>query len=186
MTTHSKNVYSDDITTPTFKANFPVLFTTKEDLNGNQKYSVVMIFDKDEDLSNIAEAIEDVIAKKWGDKVPKELRRPFRDGDESKHDVYNNTLYATASAYPEYAPKIVDQNMEVILDSSKIYSGCFLRASITAVTYDKAGNAGVRFMLKAVQKVEDGDPISGTGVNIEDAFEPIKVVKNINNSNLLG
>jgi hypothetical protein len=73
-------------------------------------------------------------------------------------------------------PGIVDRNVQPILDSSEVYSGCFGRVSCNAFGYGNkpqhVGNKGVSFGLNHFQKVKDGEAIGGRG-RPEDAFTAI-------------
>lgn len=46
------------------------------------------------------------------------------------------------------------------MDPSEVYSGCYMRATLTAYAYDKGGGKGVSFGLQNLMKVKDGEPLS--------------------------
>ena len=95
-----------------------------------------------------------------------------QDGDED----------ADLEMYPEYAghyyfsvssktkPGIVDKDLDPIIDSTEVYSGCFARVSINAFPYNVQGNKGVSFGLNHVQKLADGDYLGGRS-RAEDDFD---------------
>ena len=70
-------------------------------------------------------------------------------------------------------PGIVDKDVDPILDSTEVYSGCFARVSINAFAYNKQGNRGISFGLNHVQKLADGDYLGGRS-KAEDDFDPIE------------
>ena len=70
-------------------------------------------------------------------------------------------------------PGIVDRNVQPILDSTEVYSGCYARVSINAFAYNAKGNQGVSFGLNHVQKTRDGDFLGGRS-RAEDDFEALE------------
>jgi len=139
------------------------------------KYSVCLLIPKtDKDtLKKINAAIE--AAKQggsslWGGKIPSNLKTPLRDGDEERPDQpeYENCFFLNASS--KTAPGVVDKNVQPILDSTEVYSGCFARASINFYPFNQAGNKGVACGLNNVQKIADGDYLGGRS-RAEDDFD---------------
>jgi hypothetical protein len=55
----------------------------------------------------------------------------------------------------------VDADLNPILDSTEFYSGCYGRASINFFAYNTAGNRGIGCGLNNLQKLDDGEPLSG-------------------------
>lgn len=173
------------VVTPAFRASFPNLFQArKNDLNGKEEYSVVAIFSKGEDISQLEKACEQAMIKKWGSdssKWPKPLRTPFRKHEEKAKDVNGKQVlpdgFEEGGIYVNFKsnqkPQVVDENVQDVLDSSKIYAGCYLKASVNAYAYDTKGNRGVSFGLGNVQFIKDGDPM-GTRSRAVDDFAPVK------------
>ena len=161
------------IRTPTFRSSFVYLDKPRPGMNpgDKEKYSIVMLFRKDDPaLAELKAACEAAAAKKWGNKRPKDVRSPFRDGDEKDLDGYAGMIYITASS--EDAPGVVDQ-LKNALDPKKVYSGCYARATINFFAYDKAGNRGVSAGLQNVQFVKHGEPF-GSKRRAEDDFDEIE------------
>ena len=141
---------------------------------GDEKYSVSLIIPK-KDKQTIAEiqaAIE--LAKKegatkFGGKVPASLKLPLRDGDvdRSEDEAYKGCYFVNANSKDR--PGIVDQNVKPILDQSEFYSGCYGRASITFYAFNQNGNKGIACGLQNLQKLSDGEPLSGRS-RAEDDF----------------
>lgn len=167
---------SKKVLTPNFRVSFPHVFTPQADQNGKQKYSLVMLFSKKEDLSKIKTAIKDAVAEKWGAKVPQNLRMPLRDGDAKAKEnpelygSYTGCYFIQASTVQQ--PGLVDESCEPIIDPREFYAGCYAHATITAYGYDRNGNKGVGIGLQNIQKVNDGDPLSGRS-RAEDDFAPL-------------
>lgn len=166
----------EKVVTPVFRASFAHVFKSHAFSEKNEpKYSVVMLFDKSEDISGLKKLAAAAVEKKWPDKEkrPQGLRNPFRDGDVEKPNLsgYAGTIFVTATS--KQKPDVVDQNMDVIIDPEDFYSGCFARASVTAYAYDNMGNRGVSFGLQNLQKVKDGEAFTGRS-KAEDDFEAIQ------------
>ncbi len=166
------------LTTPVFRLSFPSLFEPKAGpgAGAKEKYRLVMLFDKKEDLRALKKLAFDAIVSKWGSdkaKWPANLRTinlttfltvsgkdgwPFRDGDAQNYDGYPGMVSVPASS--EVRPIVVDQKLKPVLDKSDVYPGCYCRASINAFAWDNSGNRGVSFGLLGVQKVKDGEPFT--------------------------
>lgn len=156
------------LTTGKFRASYAQVFKQNE----KGKFSLAMLFDKkDKCLVDLKKAADQAAAAKWGSdktKWPKKLSMPFHDGDaESDHEAYKGKIFIRAST--KHKPQVVDRDLNPIIEASDFYSGCFARASVTAFAYDVDGNKGVSFYLGNIQKLGDGDSMSG-GSKASDDF----------------
>lgn len=177
------------IVTPEFRLSFPAVWEPKAGPDGGEeKYRIVMLFPKTEDIKALKKLAYDAIAEKWGadkGKWPANLRNldlgkflstsgkdgwPFRDGDAQSLDGYAGCV--SVSATSKQAPGVVDRKLKPIIDKDELYAGCYCRASVTAFAYDKAGNKGVSFGLQNIQKIRDGESFSGRS-RAEDDFDAI-------------
>lgn len=152
------------VLTPEARLSYPNLFKPKAFQDGQEpKYSLVLLFSDKTKLRALRDAVDQACADKWGpkEKWPKNLRSPFRDGNEKADSPgYENTIFISASS--KQPPGVVNQKVEYITESSnEIYAGCFVRATVNAYAYDTMGNRGVAFGLQNVQKTRDGQPFSG-------------------------
>lgn len=152
------------INTPPFRASYVKVLKAAPNPSGDLKYSIMMLFPKEStDFKKMKAAVDAAIAEKWGNKVPKGLRKPFRDGDEEDGKgagtPYEGMIFVNASS--DNQPGIVDRNMEDIVDPEEIYSGMWCRANISFFGYDTAGNRGVGVGLNHIQKLKDDDHIDG-------------------------
>jgi hypothetical protein len=159
------------VQTPEARLSFPNLFQPKSYLEGQEpKYSCTLLFSDKTKLQALRDAVDQAKADKWGpkEKWPKNLRSPFRDGNEkSELQGYENCIFITASS--KQPPGVVNQRVEYITEKSGgIYAGCYVRATINAYAYDTAGNRGVAFGLQNIQKTRDGQPFSGRKKAEED------------------
>ena len=88
-------------------------------------------------------------------------------------------LITASRAKKSGAPKVVDQQMQQILDEGELYAGCYARMSVHAYAYAPTKEnpqikTGVSFGLNNVQKVADGEPLGGMSSRPEDDFEPVQ------------
>lgn len=131
-----------------------------------KKYSVSIIIDKSDKqlIAKINKCIEAAIelgkTKKFAGKI-KGLKTPLRDGDDDRPDDenYEGKMFITASAKTK--PGVVDKDLNPIIDRDDFYSGCYGRASINFYPFNQNGNKGVAVGLNNLQKLEDGEPLSG-------------------------
>lgn len=167
--------------TPEFRVSFPHVFEKHTGFAGQEaKFSIVMLFTKKTDLKELKRAAFNAATEKWGDKTkwPKQLRMPFRDGDE-KSDLmgYEGTIFVSASS--KQKPQVVGnkkvdgQFPQLSKEDEQFYAGCYARATLIAFAYDKAGNKGVSFSLQNVQKLKDGEQFSGRK-NADDEFDEVE------------
>ena len=178
------------IQTPEFLMSFPYLITAqmpRPNKDGSPsgkkaKYSVVMLFEKGEDLSALKKLVQDYAIEKFGPdkaKWPK-LKLPFRDqadrleGPKPLAGYVAGAIFATPTS--ERRPPVVGPDARTIItNEADIYAGCYGRAFVNVFYYKVEGNQGLSFGLQMVQKTRDGEPLAG-GVSIDAAlaaFEPV-------------
>ncbi|MBP7899125.1 MAG: DUF2815 family protein [Candidatus Syntrophosphaera sp.] len=144
-------------------------------INGSDpKYSVSLIIPKSDKktLADIKAAIEQAKkdgVSKFGGKVPANLKLPLRDGDvdRAEDEAYKDSYFINANSKDK--PGIVDKGVKPILDQSEFYSGCYGRASINFYAFNQNGNKGIACGLQNLQKLSDGEPLSGRS-RAEDDF----------------
>lgn len=130
---------------------------------GEPQYAITLVFSKKTaDLREMKAAAKAAAEKKWGLKIPANLRNPFRDGDTEKPDdpTFADSIFVTART--KQKPGVVGRDRQPLPEPDfDLYSGMRCRASVTAFAYDQAGNKGVSFALNNVQKLGDGERLSG-------------------------
>lgn len=138
-----------------------------------KKYSVSLIIQKSDKatLSDIKKGIEaatEIAKTKLGGKLPKNFKLPLRDGDEDREDddAYENTFFLNASG--KRKPGLVDKDLNPIMDRDDLYSGCYGRASISFYYFDSNGSKGIACGLNNLQKLKDGDALSGGASAVAD------------------
>lgn len=148
----------------------------KENPDGEKKYSVTLLIPKSdvETVKKIKAAQEAAIADKWPGKRPPKIATTMHDGDgvkEKTGEPYGPECkgHWVMSVSSKQRPSVVNAQLQAILDPSEVYSGCYGRASINAYAYDVSGNRGTSFGLMNVQKLADGEPLSGRS-RAEDDF----------------
>lgn len=115
-------------------------------------------------LAKIEASIEATIeANKgiWGGKVPPGLKTPLRDGDVERPDDPGYAGYYFLNASSKQRPGVVDKSLNQILNPEDFYSGCFGNASVNFFAYSVSGAKGIGCGLNNLQKLRDGDPLSG-------------------------
>lgn len=179
---------SNRLHTPEGTARFASVFQARQrkDKNGNPqgepKYEITLIFDEDADLSDLEAAARAKGEEKFGTKFMQLVQKgkanwPFGDNADRVDDDDNpivgfdkpgiNVKFKTSEK-----PGVVDQDAEPIMDKSELYDGCRVRVSCRPYAYDNESK-GVAFLLINVQKLDDGDRLSGDP-SAEDDFKPAK------------
>lgn len=159
--------------------SYPHVFEPKLNPSNVLKYSCSLLFDKNdkEALAELTTAANKAIARgkdsKWGGKIPKFRYNTLRDGDEElesgeKTDpIYEGKMFLNCST--DTAPGVVDSDAKTLMDQSKMYAGCIVRADINPFPYKHSGNSGVGWGLNHVMLIADGPRLDGRQ-NAEDAF----------------
>lgn len=141
-----------------------------------EKYSVSILIPKKNKatLKAMEEAIEAAVglsAAKFKNKDPKKLKNfkwPLRDGDEEREDDENYAGMMFVNASSDNKPSIVDADKDQIFDADDFYSGCWGRASVNFYGFSVSGNMGIACGLNNLQKLKDGDRLSGGASAAED------------------
>ncbi len=168
------------VTTGKVRFSFMNVFTPRAPQEGGEpKYSVTLLIPKSDvtTLQAIQQAMEfavqEGIASTFGGTRPPRLNLPLYDGDgvrpasgEPFGEECKGHFVMTASSLQQ--PSIVDVNVQPIINQAEIYSGCYGRASIRFFAYNKNGNKGVGCGLGNIQKLADGDPLTGRTTAADD------------------
>ena len=139
-------------------------------INGSDpKYSCSLLDKKT--LAALAAVIEAVKADpksitRWGGKLPLKLKTPLRDGDEEKDDeIYAGQMFLNATS--KNAPRVVDQQLNDIMDKDEVYSGCYAKVKIALFAFAASGNRGIGAGIEVIQKVCDGERLGGSGSGLD-------------------
>jgi hypothetical protein len=152
---------------------------------GDPKYQMTLIFDEDTDLRAMKKAAQEAGIEKFGPKFPELVKKgkmnwPFVDNEDKVDDDDNlipgfENPGVSVGFKSKDKPGIVDSDAEPIMDKSEIYDGMRARVSCRPFAYDNESK-GVAFYLINVQKLGDGDRLSGDPA-AEDDFKPAKGAK---------
>lgn len=160
------------------------IMVPRKDDNGNDKYDCSVLIPKSdkETLRKIKAAVDAAVEKgksMWGGKIPANLKKPLRDGDEERPDEegYAGHYFLNASSKnpPGVAkpigkdPSTGKTKFQDITDTTEVYSGCFAKVSINFYPFDAKGNRGVAAGLNNVVKVQDGESLAGRA-SVKDEF----------------
>lgn len=181
---------SNKLHTPGGTATWVSLLTPRQKLDklgkpkGDPKYQITLVFDEDTDLDEMKAAAQAAGEEKFGAKFMAMTKNgkanwPFSDNDDRLDD--DGQPMKPFSTFPGGVhvgfksgdkPGIVDADAEPIMDKSDIYSGMSARVSCRPFAYDNESK-GVAFYLINVQKLDDGERLSGNP-SAEDDFKPVK------------
>ena len=149
------------------RISFANIWEPKAINGGDEKYSVSCLIPKSDKktLARIQKAVEaakeDGKARKWGGKIPPNLKLPLRDGDIDRPDDENYEDCYFLNASSKDAPQVVDRKVNPILDPMMVYSGCYCNVSVNFYAFNANGNRGVAAGLGNIQFVRDGERLSG-------------------------
>lgn len=179
---------SDPLKTPLARLSYPNLFEARGFDGGEKKFSCTLIFDeeaqKTPEFKALKAAAKQAAIDEWGaDKIPANLRTPFRDGAEKDGEGYGpGKIFISVST--KQRPGIVSTMRDPetkkrmpIEDESEIYAGCYVLASIRPFAYEVKGNKGISFGLNNLMKVKDGEML-GNRTRAEDDFDSANSYEN--------
>jgi hypothetical protein len=147
------------------------------------KYSVCLLIPKsDRDtLMKIKKCVDAArnlgVTNLWNGKLPPSLKLPLRDGDAERPDSPEYAGHYFLNCNSGQKPGIVSTQRDEsgwipIREESEVYSGCYARASINFFPFSTKGNKGVGAGLNNIQKLADGEPLSGR-TRPEDDFDSL-------------
>ena len=167
------------------------LFNPKPyEAGGTPKYTCTIMFPKDSTphvnfLKELHADLNACLVGEWPDEMnrpkPKLMgadRSPIKDGDAvntqgilftAKNPELKGHYFIRLSSSRK--PTLIDAGRQEILDTNRLYSGCYVKANLNAYAFNMSTNKGVTFGLNAVQFIKDGESLGGAGqVNIDEAF----------------
>ena len=168
--------------TPNFRAGYIAVFKPRAQKNadgtmGAPKYSVRAMFPPTADIKALKQAAKDAAVEKWGDKLPKVMRSPFRTNGELENPVVGipeDWVVMTFSTNADNKPGLVNARNEDVIDEKEVYSGAWFRAQVRPSGYDNNGNKGVTFYLQNLQKMKNDEPIGGGRMPANKAFTAVE------------
>lgn len=172
------NQINTKVVTGKIRMSYANLFTARAIAEGQEpKYSLCVLIPKSDKetirkINGAIDAAKKAGASLWGGKLPSNLKTPLRDGDEERPDQEEYAGHYFLNATSKQKPGIVDRNLNEIIDPSEVYSGCYGRVSLNFYAFNQAGNKGIGCGLQNVQKLADGESLTGR-TRAEDDFEAI-------------
>lgn len=156
------------------------IWTPRSVNNSEPRYSVVCIFSKTDKatlaLVNAAidAAKDEGKLKKWGGKIPANLKLPLHDGDIDRPDdkIYAGCYYINAASSD--SPQVVDRRKAPITDQTQVYSGCLCNVSVNFYSYNTNGSRGVTAGLGNIQLVRQGERLGGKA-SADDDFDSLDI-----------
>lgn len=146
----------------------------------DEKYSVTVLVPKSDIRTKAAidaaieSAMQDGSARLWGGK--RYDVHPVYDGDGLRADKQpfgdecKGHWVFTASTSVDRRPRVVDVNVQDILDPTKVYSGVYGRVGVDFYAYNNPNKKGVGCGLTNVQILRDGPALGGQSVSAEEDF----------------
>lgn len=163
------------------RLSYPSVFkpSSNDKFGGEPKYQTDVLIPKTDTatLQRLQEAFAAAVdlgsQTKWPGKSPKlTVMDVLKDGDEKGDDNYAGCWYLTPKSNEGYAPEIVDNKGNPIINQTEIYGGVYARVLINFFTYNFNNmRQGVSCSLGAIQKLRDGDSFGGgRGTSAANAF----------------
>lgn len=163
-------------TSPIGTACFVHVFSPQAAREGNKskepKYKVILSWDaeamKSPEMKALKLACIEAAEAKFGadarDKIKKgKIKMPWRPGTDYEENgaPFDREGSYFANFSSKDAPGIVDRKAKPITDPKQCYSGMLARVTYGVWPYDTDGNKGVTLFLNNIQKVGDGERLSG-------------------------
>ena len=129
------------------RISFANIFEPKSINGGEAKYSVSCLIPKEDKKTLLAihkaveAAKEDGKTRKWGGKIPPNLKLPLRDGDIDRPDDENYQEHFFVNASSKDAPQVVDRHVQTVTDPMMVYSGCYCNVSVNFYAFNANATA---------------------------------------------
>jgi len=175
--------------TPEFTVQFPEVFT----LNKDGKFSVIMLFDKDQAFNDWVaglaaaqqEAINYGLSKVWGGQPPASTMLPIRDtlqpSPQGKIPAtdwgFGDKWQITATAQAAYPPGVYDAQLQKMVDPNRLWGGCICEAELHLFPWaNDRGGKGLGFGLNCLVLRKEGERSGGTVVTTPQHLKASPVV----------
>ena len=149
------------------------------DSNQKPKYSVCVLIPKTNTeavslINNgIAAAAKNGADKYWSGKIPANLKKPLRDGDEEHPDdpEYAGMWFLNARNERKPGVQVFEDGLRYDTeDPDEFYSGCWGGVVLTLYSYNAPGNKGVGVSLGNLIKTRDDTRLSGSRESSDDSW----------------
>lgn len=152
---------------------------------GKPRYSASFLLDdKHPQYAAIKAKMAAVAKDKWKDKAEAQYKAlekadklALHDGDlKPQYDGYPGNWHISAAAQEGNPPTVVNQDKTTFKPNSgnkKIYSGCYVNASVEFWAQDNNYGKRINCTLRGVQFFKDGDSFSAASAASSDEFEEV-------------
>lgn len=152
---------------------------------GKPRYGCSFLLDPNHpQLAEIRAKMLAVANEKWKAKaagiyatLEKKDKLALHDGnDKPNYDGYPGNFYLSAAAQETAKPTVLNPDRTPFIEGSgqkRIYSGCFVNASIELWAQDNQYGQRVNATLRGVQFLRDGDSFSAARPADSDEFEDV-------------
>jgi len=146
------------------------------------KYSASFIIDpstKDgkDNIKRIETVAKRCATAKWGKKIPKSVKFPLNDGDQSDNVNYEGMKYF--SARDKFQPLVVDRGLNVINagdpEESIFTHGCRVNVVVTLWCQQNNYGSKTNANLKKIQWVGKGETLKGANQSVDGDFDELEV-----------
>ena len=161
---------SPEILTPEARASFVNVFQPKKNRNGQERFSMMLIFPPGTDLTELRAEAKRAAMEFFGAKLDdpefaKKLRSPFKKGEDfvGKYEGFEAGSIAI-EPWSKFPPEVVYRSasgITPIVDPREFYSGCWVRCFVRAFGYDTDGNRGVAFSLGNILRTRKDKALGG-------------------------
>ncbi|MDQ0254905.1 hypothetical protein J2S74_002287 [Evansella vedderi] len=148
-----------------------------------EKYSTVILLPKSDTATKARidaaiEAAKELGKSKWNGVIPPMVAIPIHDGDGVKpsdgmpfgEECKGHWVFS-ASTKVDQPPKIVDAQMNPIMDPTEVYSGMYGRIAVNFGAYTFSGKKGVGCYISTnVMKTRDGEPLGASAPDASSDF----------------
>ena len=152
--------------TPEFRGSFVHLVKARSYGDGEPKFSITVVLERDDPFwAKLEKRIDDVARKKFGS-IPERMESPIKSGKDMKLPEFKGMDFCRAQSTEK--PGVVDVEGVTLLDRNALYSGAWYRAVIKPYAWEFGKKRGVSIQLDNVLKVRDDDPLSGKASAADD------------------
>lgn len=165
-----------------------VIWENVNSANKEGRYTIKLFFPKNNrnvktnapeptDLGPLQREYKRAMEEKWGaDKAewPADgnFHKPFAKGKADKPGQSADGVIVNAKS--KFKPRMLATDLSEIIDPQAIYAGCYVRVSLHAYWFGEKGPLkGVAFGLDNIQKLRDGERLSGRGSDPLEDFDAV-------------
>ena len=175
---NNKNVPATKVVVPC-RISFANIWEPRSVNGSEEKYSVSCLIPKEDKktllkIHNAIEAAKELgKEKKWGGKIPPNVKTPLHDADVDRPDDENYAGHMFFNASSKDAPQIVDRKVQPILDPMECGSGDYCNVSVNFYAFNTNGNRGIAVGLGNIQLIKHGERLGGKTSAASD-FEEVE------------